>query len=149
MAILEICKHPNPILRTRCEPVKIFGNGLHSLIKDMAETLYSTPGIGLAANQVGVCEQVIVIDLQRPDYQHGLIVLVNPQIVNVQGIVALEEGCLSVPGVSATIERYNLITVTAFDQRQYPIKIQTSHLLSVVIQHEMDHLIGKLFIDKI
>ena len=147
--ILQICKHPDPILRIKCEPVEKFGQPLHDIVRDMADTLYSSSGIGLAANQMGILKQVIVIDLKQPSYQQGLLVLVNPKITSTQGKMSIEEGCLSVPNVYATIERANLITIEALDQHQRPMKIQTSHLLSVVIQHEIDHLHGKLFIDNI
>ena len=149
MALLNICTYPNQILRVKASPVRIFDQNLCQLVEDMAETMYNAPGIGLAANQVGKPQQVLVIDLQKPEYEHGLIVLINPQIVAAEGEIAYEEGCLSVPEFFAVVKRFNQITVCGVDEHQNPVEIQASGLLAIALQHEMDHLNGKLFIDRI
>jgi peptide deformylase len=149
MAVLNICTYPEQILRVKASPVKAFDPNLCKLIEDMAETMYNAPGIGLAANQVGKSQRVLVIDLQRPDYEQGLIVLVNPQIVAADGEITYEEGCLSVPEFFANVKRFNQVTVRGVDEHQNPVEIQASGLLAIALQHEMDHLDGKLFIDRI
>lgn len=149
MALLDICTYPDPILRAKASPVRVFDRELSRLIEDMAETMYHAPGIGLAANQVGQSQQVLVIDLQRPDYEQGLIVLINPEIVAAEGETTYEEGCLSVPEFFATVKRYNQVTVRGIDEHENPVEIQASGLLAIALQHEMDHLNGKLFIDRI
>ena len=149
MALLEICTYPDPILRTKASPVSVFDEELRRLIADMAETMYHAPGIGLAANQVGRAEQVLVIDLQKPEYEQGLIVLINPEIVAGDGEVSYEEGCLSVPEFFATVKRSNEVTVRALDEHQNPVEIHATGLLAIALQHEMDHLNGRLFIDRI
>ena len=149
MALLEICTYPDPILRTKASPVSVFDEELRRLVADMAETMYHAPGIGLAANQVGRAEQVLVIDLQKPEYEQGLIVLINPEIVAAEGEVTYEEGCLSVPEFFATVKRSNEVTVRALDENRNPVEIQATGLLAIALQHEMDHLNGRLFIDRI
>lgn len=149
MALLNICTYPDPILRTRTAPVRVFDRELSKLVEDMAETMYHAPGIGLAANQVGRSQQVLVIDLQKPDYEQGLIVLINPEIVAAGGEITYEEGCLSVPEFFATVKRHQEVTVRGVDEHQHPVEIQASGLLAIALQHEMDHLNGKLFIDRI
>ncbi len=149
MALLEICTYPDPILRTKASPVSVFDEELRRLVADMAETMYHAPGIGLAANQVGRAEQVLVIDLQKPEYEQGLIVLINPEIVAADGEVTYEEGCLSVPEFFATVKRSNEVTVRALDENRNPVEIQATGLLAIALQHEMDHLNGRLFIDRI
>jgi peptide deformylase len=149
MALLDVCTYPDPILRAKTSRVRAFDRNLAQLIQDMAETMYDAPGIGLAANQVGQSQQVLVIDLQRPDYEHGLIVLINPEIVAAEGEITYEEGCLSVPEFYATVKRCDQITVRGFDEHQNPVEIQASGLLAIALQHEIDHLNGKLFIDRI
>jgi peptide deformylase len=149
MALLNICTYPDQILRVKASPVRVFDRNLCKLVEDMAETMYNAPGIGLAANQVGEPRQVLVIDLQKPDYEHGLIVLINPQIVASEGEITYEEGCLSVPEFFAVVKRFDQITVRGVDEHQNPVEIQASGLLAIALQHEMDHLNGKLFIDHI
>ena len=149
MALLNVCTYPDQILRVKASPVRIFDRNLCKLIEDMAETMYNAPGIGLAANQVGKPQQVLVIDLQKPDYECGLIILVNPEIVAAEGEITFEEGCLSVPEFFAAVKRFNQVTVRGVDEHQNPVEIQASGLLAIALQHEMDHLNGKLFIDRI
>lgn len=148
MALLDIYTHPHPILRDKALPVDKVDQALRKLIDDMADTMYDAPGIGLAANQIGEAKRLLVIDLQKPEIQSGLIVLVNPVVVSASGSIVYEEGCLSVPGFFANVKRYSDVVVRALDQDEKPIQITASGLLAVVLQHEIDHLEGKLFIDK-
>jgi peptide deformylase len=149
MACLEICTHPDPVLRKRASDVQKVDRALRKLIDDMAETMYDAPGVGLAANQVGKLARLLVIDLQKPDYENGLIALVNPKIVAAKGQITFEEGCLSVPNYFAEVKRFNEVTVRGLDQDGRPVEIEASGLLAVVLQHEIDHLDGKLFVDRL
>ncbi len=148
MALLDICTYPDPILRRKAERVDKIDAEIRKLIDDMAETMYEAPGIGLAANQVGKLHRVLVIDLQKPDYEHGLIVLVNPALVTAEGEVTYEEGCLSVPDYYHKVKRCERVTVRGLDQHGRCVDIEADGLLAIALQHEMDHLDGKLFIDR-
>lgn len=147
MACLEICTYPDAVLRQDAQPIDRIDSEILRLMDDMAETMYDAPGIGLAANQVGRPVRLIVIDLQRQDYEHGLIVLVNPEIVTVSGEITHEEGCLSVPDYFATVKRAGEVTVRGLDRNGKEVRIEASGLLAVALQHEIDHLQGRLFID--
>lgn len=149
MASLEICKYPHQILRKKCMNVDRMDRHVRKLIDDMAETMYQAPGIGLAANQVGQPLRILVVDLQKPEDNHGLIVLINPRILEARGEITYEEGCLSVPDYYAPVKRYGDIRVQGLNEDMKPVEIQASGLLAVVLQHEMDHLDGKLFIDRL
>jgi peptide deformylase len=149
MAYLEICTYPDPILKQKAEPVDHVNSEIFRLIDDMAETMYDAPGIGLAANQVGKALKLLVVDLQRPEYEHGLLVLINPQIVRAGGETSFEEGCLSIPEYFATVKRAEEVTVRALNQHGNLIDIEASGLLAVVLQHEIDHLEGTLFVDRL
>ena len=148
MSLLEICTYPDPVLRDEAANVEKVDRQIRKLIDDIAETMYEAPGVGLAANQVGKLLRLIVIDLQKPDQHQGLIVLVNPKIVAAQGTITFEEGCLSVPGYFSNVKRFEEVTVCGLDMDEKPVEIQASGLLAVVLQHEIDHLNGKLFIDR-
>ena len=148
MAILEICVYPDPVLREKADDVDKVDRHVRKLIDDMAETMYEAPGVGLAGNQVGRPLRLVVIDLQRPEQQNGLIVLVNPRIVAARGTIIHEEGCLSVPGYFSNVKRYEEVTVQALDPDEKPVEIQASGLLAIALQHEIDHLDGRLFIDR-
>lgn len=130
-------------------PVKEFDQALQKLIDDMIETMYSAPGIGLAANQVGVSKQVMVIDVSSMEEKSSLIVLVNPEIVSAEGELEVEEGCLSIPGYSAVLKRAEKVKARGVDINGMPVEIEGSGLLSRAIQHEIDHLNGMLLIDRI
>lgn len=147
MALLNICVYPNPVLRVKARPIGTVDAAVRKLIEDMAETMYDAPGIGLAANQVGKPLRVIVIDLQREEDPHGLIVLVNPEIVQASGELVWEEGCLSVPEFFAEVHRHENVTVRGLNADGKPVEIQADGLLAVALQHEIDHLNGRLFID--
>ena len=148
MAKLPICTYPDPILRQRAEPVEKIDQELQCLIDDMAETMYGAPGIGLAANQVGRTLRVIVIDLQKEEC-NGLIALINPELVSASGEITHEEGCLSLPETYFSVKRHEDVIVCGLTRNGEKIEIQACGLLSIALQHELDHLDGKLFIDRI
>ena len=149
MALLDICTYPNPVLRQKAKSVKNIDTSLQRFIDDMIDTMYDAPGIGLAANQVGRPLSVIIVDIQREECEYGLIVLINPELVSAQGEVSYEEGCLSVPDYFATVKRNGEIVVRGLDRDGNEIRIAANGMLAIALQHEMDHLEGKLFIDRI
>ncbi len=144
MAILNILQYPDPRLYTVAKPVDKVDAKIQKLIDDMAETMYDAPGIGLAATQVNVHEQIIVIDTS--ENKKKLQVFINPKISTKSGSQDYDEGCLSVPGVYETVTRAETIVVEALDRNGKPFKIEADGLLAVCIQHEMDHLLGKVFV---
>jgi peptide deformylase len=145
MALLNILRYPDARLHKVAVPVTVFDDLLKQLVRDMAETMYAAPGIGLAATQVDVHKQVIVLDVsERHD---SLVVLVNPEIVEATGVSDIEEGCLSVPGVYDIVERAERVKVRAYDQNGNAFTLEAQGLLAVCIQHEMDHLKGKVFVE--
>lgn len=143
--ILSILEYPDPRLRKVAAPVTSFGPDLVRLVHDMAETMYSAPGIGLAATQVDVHKRVIVIDVSEA--RDGLLVLVNPEILEAEGEAECEEGCLSVPGYYDKVTRAARIRARAQDEQGASREIAADGLLAVCVQHEMDHLMGKVFVD--
>lgn len=145
MAILSILNYPDARLHTVAKPVKEVNAGVRRLIADMADTMYAAPGIGLAATQVDEHIQLIVIDTSRE--QNDLQVFVNPKITKKSGSQDYEEGCLSVPGVYENVTRAEKITVEALDKDGKKFTLDAEGLLSVCIQHEMDHLLGKVFVE--
>jgi peptide deformylase len=145
MAILSILQYPDPRLKKVASPVDHVDESICSLIRDMAETLYDAPGIGLAATQVDVHKQVIVIDITPSRNQ--LKVFINPEIIESEGVADLEEGCLSVPGVFDKVARAERIRVRALDIDGKTFELQSDGMLAVCIQHEMDHLKGKVFVE--
>ena len=144
MAILNILQYPDARLYTVAKPVDNVDGKIQKLVDDMAETMYNAPGIGLAATQVNVHQQVIVIDTS--ENKKNLQVFINPQIKTKQGSQDYDEGCLSVPGVYETVTRAESIVVEALDRNGKPFKLEADGLLAVCIQHEMDHLLGKVFV---
>ena len=145
MAILEILEYPDPRLRTQAKPVKVVDDSIRTLIADMLETMYDAPGIGLAASQVNVHQRIIVLDVsENRDEPHAFI---NPQLELFDGTIETEEGCLSVPGFYETVSRAERIRLTALDRLGEPLELETHGVLAVCIQHECDHLEGKLFVD--
>ena len=146
MALLPILEYPDARLRTVARPVSVFDDRLRRLVADMADTMYEAPGVGLAATQVDVHECVIVIDTS--DAKNELQVFINPEILWVsEEQVECEEGCLSVPGVYDAVTRPERVRVKAVDVRGQPFERECSGLLAVCIQHEMDHLLGKVFVE--
>ena len=145
MAQLPILRYPDPRLYKKAATVREFDPKLRTLVKDMAQTMYAAPGIGLAATQVNVHKRVIVIDVS--DAHDQLLVFVNPEIVLREGIQYRDEGCLSVPGIYEPVERAQRISVKADDVHGKRFTLNAEDLLAVCIQHEMDHLEGKVFLD--
>lgn len=145
MALLDILVYPDKRLRQRAEPVTEFDAELEKLVQDMAETMYAAPGIGLAAIQVNVLKRVVVMDLSEE--KNDLTVFINPEVTPLEGTQESEEGCLSVPGVFASVERVERVRINAMDVKGNPFELETDGLLSVCIQHEVDHLNGKVFVD--
>jgi len=147
MALLNILHFPDERLRTIAQPVEEVNDEVRNLVEDMFETMYAAPGIGLAATQVNVHKRIIVIDISEEKDQP--ICLINPEITERDGIQTYEEGCLSVPGFYENVERANAINVKALGKDGKEFQLRTDGLLAVCIQHEMDHLQGKLFVDYI
>jgi len=147
MPLLNILRYPDARLHKVASPVTVFDEGLKKLVTDMAETMYAAPGIGLAATQVDVHKQIIVVDVS--ERRDTLVVLVNPEILEATGISDIEEGCLSVPGIYELVERAERVKVRAFDQNGNPFTLEAQGLLAVCIQHEMDHLKGKVFVENL
>ena len=145
MALLSILRYPDPRLHQRAAKVDRVDDGIRKLIKDMAESMYAAPGIGLAATQVDVHLRVIVIDISETRDQ--LLVLVNPELIAASGEADYEEGCLSVPGVYEKVRRAERITVRALDADGNAYTREVDGVLAVCIQHEMDHLKGKVFVE--
>ena len=145
MAILKILHYPDERLHTVAQPVPTVTEATRKLIQEMAETMYAAPGIGLAATQVDVHQQVIVIDIS--DTHDQLLVLINPEIIASSGEDVCEEGCLSVPGVYEKVRRAERVTVRALDANGKSFSLETDGLLAVCVQHEIDHLKGKVFVE--
>ena len=145
MAVLPILQYPDPRLKKVATPVERVDDAIRTLVRNMAETMYGAPGVGLAATQVDVHKQVIVIDTSPTRNQ--LNVFINPQIVESEGVSDLEEGCLSVPGIYDKVPRANRIRVRALDGDGQSFELEAEGMLAVCIQHEMDHLKGKVFVE--
>jgi peptide deformylase len=147
MAILNILHYPDERLHTIAQPVTVFDTVLQRQIDDMAETMYAAPGIGLAASQVDFHQRLVVIDISEE--KNDLLVLINPEIINADGYTTYEEGCLSVPGIYEEVERAETLSLKALDRHGKPFTLQAEGLLAICIQHEMDHLDGKIFVEKL
>ncbi|MCC3373001.1 peptide deformylase [Cohnella sp. REN36] len=144
MSIRLIVKHPDDVLRERAQEVTKFNANLHKLLDDMADTMYDADGVGLAAPQVGISKRVIVVDA---DEEHGLIELVNPEVVSQEGEQFGPEGCLSIPGLQGDVRRALKVKVKGQDRHGNPVEYEGSELLARAFLHEIDHLNGVLFID--
>jgi peptide deformylase len=151
MALREILKYPNQRLKERAAPVTSIGGDVARLVEDMAETMYAAPGVGLAATQVGVGQRVVVLDVHKPDEEPGkrLLKLINPEIVERDGELVWEEGCLSVPELTAPVRRARRVLVRAWTPDEREIEVEGEELLAVALQHEIDHLDGRLFLDRL
>jgi peptide deformylase len=145
MSLLPILRYPDPRLYKKAAPVTAFDAALRKLVSDMAETMYAAPGIGLAATQVDAHQRVIVVDPSED--RNSLIVLVNPEILESRGSQVCEEGCLSVPGIYEPVERAEWVRVGAQDLTGKPFTLEAEKLLAVCVQHEIDHLQGKVFVE--
>ncbi len=145
MAILDILHFPDPRLRTRAKPVDQVDDSIRTLVDDMFETMYEAPGIGLAATQVNVHRRVVVIDISEDRSRPQ--VFINPEILASEGVEETDEGCLSVPGIYEKVQRAERVRVRALDRDGQPFELDADGLLAVCIQHEIDHLNGKLFVD--
>jgi peptide deformylase len=145
MTILNILKYPDQRLYTIANEVKVVNSKIKKLISDMAETMYSAPGIGLAATQVDVHQRIIVIDISED--KNNLLVLINPRLLEKRGEETNQEGCLSVPEIFEKVKRAEWIKVSALDENGKKFELEAEGLLAVCIQHEVDHLLGKVFVD--
>ena len=149
MALLRIRKFPDDVLKRPARPVENINGELNSLVDSMAQTMYAAPGVGLAAPQVGESKRIIVLDTDHEEPGKHLLKLINPRVVEAEGKLIWEEGCLSVIDYSAEVERAAKVLVRAWTPEQKEIEIEAEELLAVALQHEIDHLDGKLFIDRI
>jgi len=145
MALLTILHYPDERLRTVAKPVEQVDDQLRAFIDDMFETMYEAPGVGLAATQVNFHQRLVVIDVSEE--KNEPLVLINPEILEKHGIEQTDEGCLSVPGIYEPVERAERVKVRALDRNGEPFELEADGLLAVCIQHELDHLEGKLFVD--
>jgi peptide deformylase len=145
MAILNILEYPDERLRVRAKPVETVDDAIRRLIDDMLETMYQAPGVGLAAPQVNVAKRLIVMDISEE--KSAPLVFINPEILARDGEEESEEGCLSVPGIFEKVRRAAAVTVRALDRDGKPFEMEADQLLAVCVQHEMDHLEGRLFVD--
>ena len=145
MALLPILRYPDPRLHTRAVPVERVDDDIRKLVADMAETMYEAPGIGLAATQVNVHRRVVVIDVTED--KSGLMALINPEILECSGEQVCEEGCLSVPGIYEKVTRAERVKVRALNEKGESFEFEADGLLAVCVQHEIDHLDGKVFVE--
>ncbi|MGE6108520.1 peptide deformylase [Aeromonas sobria] len=145
MAILDVLRFPDERLRTIAAPVETITPELQQIVDDMFDTMYAEEGIGLAATQVDIHQRIIVIDVS--DDREDPLVLINPEVIAQSGSTGIEEGCLSVPGSRALVPRAEWIKIRALDRNGEPFELEADDLLAICIQHEMDHLVGKLFVD--
>lgn len=145
MAKLNILKYPDPRLRTVAKPIAAVTDRHRRQLDDMLETMYDAPGIGLAATQVDIHERMLVIDIS--EHKDSPLVFINPEIIALDGVEVMEEGCLSVPGIYEKVERADKVTVRALDRAGKVFELEAEGLFAVCIQHEIDHLDGKVFVD--
>ena len=151
MPLLRILEYPDPVLKKRATPVPNLTGDVATLVQSMAETMYAAPGIGLAAPQVGVSQRIIVLDVRGVDGApgKGLLQLVNPEIVERDGEIVWEEGCLSVPDLTTPVKRAQRVLVRAWTPEEREIEVEADELLAVALQHEIDHLDGTLLVDRL
>ena len=147
MALLPILQHPDPRLRQKASPVQQFDTALQRLIDDMFETMYDAPGVGLAATQVGVMLRLAVMDCAPKDAPPQPLVIINPEMFDTSDKQDMEEGCLSVPDTNEKVARFNRLKLRALDRKGQPFELDAEGLMAQAIQHEIDHLDGKLYID--
>ena len=147
MAVREIVFYPNDVLTTKTEPVEEVNDAVRELVQDLLDTMYDAPGVGLAAPQIGILKRVAVIDISGPDDPPDPKVLINPEVVERQGEITWEEGCLSFPKLYEKVDRASDVVVKALNEKGEEVTYEGDELLAVAMQHEIDHLDGKLFID--
>nr|WP_321465723.1 peptide deformylase [uncultured Desulfobulbus sp.] len=147
MAILEIITFPHPVLRQKAETITEFDDALKTLVEDMADTMYDAPGVGLAANQIGIARRLVLVDRSTQEGERNFLPLINPEISQGEGTVVQEEGCLSVVECYDKVKRFRKIHVTAQDVDGNPLEFDAEDRFARIIQHEVDHLLGTLFID--
>ncbi|MDR3630453.1 MAG: peptide deformylase [Desulfocapsaceae bacterium] len=147
MTLRTILTFPDPLLRRKAHPVITFDNALQKFVDDMAETMYDAPGIGLAATQIGDPRQVIVVDISKGKEQKEFMPLINPKIISNEGRQIDEEGCLSVPELTSNVKRFKKIVVSYQDLQGEELELEAEDRFAVVLQHEIDHLYGILFLD--
>jgi peptide deformylase len=150
MTILDIVTFPDKFLKRPTNPVENIDGALQEVIHNMGDTMYQAPGVGLAAIQVGIDQSMLIYDISPAEEGRSMNVLVNPRIIESEGeILSENEGCLSVPEYRSDVKRFASILVEAYDQNEKPLRFEAHEFLSIVLQHEIDHLNGKLFIDRI
>jgi peptide deformylase len=152
MALREIRTYPDPVLRNKTSRVERIDSTLDRLIEDMVETMHAAPGVGLAANQVGVPLQLAVIDLssrENEEQRHPLLVIINPELIIMEGSLLEEEGCLSIPDYTETVKRAARVKVRAQDRKGKQFELEAEGLMAKALQHEIDHLNGLLFVDRL
>lgn len=148
MACREIVLFPNPILKAVCSPIDLDDPGLTSLIEDLIDTVKASPGVGLAAPQIGIAKRAMVVDIS-PKPGNGLILLINPEVVSGEHPKTGREGCLSIPDFTANVNRFQEVIVRGFNVQGQPVVIHSQGLEAVCLQHEIDHLDGILFLDRV
>jgi len=149
MTIRKIITYPHPVLREKAKKIKEIDDDIKQLAADMGETMYNAPGVGLAANQVGIARQIVVVDISKEENEKKCIVLINPVISEGEGSIVGEEGCLSVREYESKVKRFQKIRVTALDIEGKELDFEAEDRFARIIQHEVDHLLGTLFIDRI
>lgn len=147
--VREVLVYPDPVLKQKSKPVAKVDDAIRALVQDMTETMYAEEGVGLAAPQIGVHKRIIVIDASPRQEGEKLRVFINPELVEADGRTKYTEGCLSIPGEAEEIERFQKVSVRALDLRGEPFELEAEGLLSIALQHEMDHLDGVLFVDRL
>jgi peptide deformylase len=147
--VREVLIYPDPGLKQKAKPVAKVDDAIRALVKDMTETMYAEDGIGLAAPQIGVLKRIIVIDTSPKQEGEKLRVFINPELITAEGRTKYTEGCLSIPGEAEEIERFAKVSVRALNQKGETFELEAEGLLAIALQHEMDHLDGVLFVDRL
>lgn len=147
MATLKVKQYGSPVLREVAQPVEEIDDEIRNIVKDMIDTMYASEGIGLAAPQIGISKRIIVVDVNPSDVTSKPLVLINPVILDRQGSVEAEEGCLSIPEIRGNVKRYQSVVVEGLNLEGQKVRIEATDLLARVLQHEIDHLDGKFFVD--
>jgi len=147
--VLDVLVYPDPALKLKAKPVAKVDDAVRKLVKDMAETMYAESGVGLAATQVGVPKRILIVDASPRQPGEKLRVFINPELVTAEGRTRYAEGCLSIPGENEEIERFERVTVRALNEKGEPFEVEAEGLLAIALQHEMDHLDGVLFVDRL